>query len=125
MNLIRFPIFHSLKGFPPCSLVSPKRVVGCKGGSRYFDGGFQDIDFPRCTKIPTTDLPNCTENPQSTINDSNKYRSFFKIILDLIGFTCALGSVTIIQDLLRFHHPAFHFYLKRSRNSVRNRFSHF
>ena len=47
-----------------------------------------------------------------------KQRSLFKTILDLLRFTYVLRSSTTIQDLLRFHHPVFRFYLKRTRLKI-------
>ena len=50
------PRVHS---FPPCSLdlrsmefiVSPKKVVGCRGGNRYFEGIGGFLEIPKVKKV--------------------------------------------------------------------------
>ena len=57
------------------------RVVGCKGGCRYF-GRIPRYWFPRFTEIPQIDLPNCPEMPPPSINYSKSievFQNYFKI----------------------------------------------
>ena len=44
----------------------------------------------------------------------NNMQPLFKHFVDLKRLPYVFGLSTIIQDLLRFHHRIFHFYLKRS-----------
>ena len=41
-----------------------------------------------------------------------RYQGLYKVILDLVVYTYVERSSTIIQDLLRCHHPVFPFLFK-------------
>ena len=68
-------------------------------------------------KDSKNDLPKIPRfhHPPSIIQKvSRSFQNYF----DLIGFTYVLRLSTIIQDLLRFHHRIFRFYLKRSEMQI-------
>ena len=90
---------------PPCP---PRGRV--QGWQSVFWGGtimFQDLKDSENWSSENTKIP----RPSKIVL---KKQHILKTIFDLIGFTYVLGLSTIMEDLLRFHHRIFHFYLKRS-----------
>ena len=59
-------------------------------------------DRPKNTRIP---------RPSKIIQT---YTFFKEYVFELIGFTCVWRLSTRIEDLLRFQHRIFRFYLQRS-----------
>ena len=100
---------HIICGLQPDRLWGhPGRVQGwesvCWGGTIMFLGNLKDSknDLP---KIPRF-------HAHTKLFKQIQY--FPKNMLGLVWFTYVFGLSTIIQDLLRFHHRIFRFYLTRS-----------
>ena len=101
-----------------------RRVVGCRGGVGILRG------YHNLSRSQRSNVLIVQKYQDSIMHHRwfKTYRGLFKLILDFVGFTYVLRSSTIIQDLLRFHHPAFPFYSKQSRLKIvldppRNHFS--